>query len=226
MQRPVCMILTRYHQAINSAGISKMNAPIEFESTQRSSMPAQFSSLLRKPRLLPGESQSDYVTVRQMMIDEVVPQTSIEWLWTIDLIELSWDVIRYRSLREKVLEIYREAAVESLLQRVDGLGIPPAAREMAQRHTKRNVEQWRDDPTAAAEIEARLASHGIDAASINIEVFIQARDLFVMFDSLMHSAQNRRIALLREIAARRAIRQPRGNPISVSAFLESAPQRG
>ncbi len=181
-----------------------MNAPIEFESTQRSSMPAQFSSLLRTPRLLPGESQSDYVTVRQMMIDEVVPQTSIEWLWTIDLIELSWDVVRYRSLREKVLEIYREAAVESLLQRVDGLGIPPAAREMAQRHTKRNVEQWRD---------------GIDEASINIEVFIQARDLFVMFDSLMHSAQSRRIALLREIAARRAIsRQAQGTRISVSAF--------
>src|SRR5260370_20278713 len=137
MQRPVCMILTRYHQAINSAGISKMNAPIEFESTQRSSMPAQFSSILRTPRLLPGESQSDYVTVRQMMIDEVVPQTSIEWLWTIDLIELSWDVIRYRSLREKVLEIYREAAVESLLQRVDGLGIPPAARRW--RNDIRNV---------------------------------------------------------------------------------------
>jgi serine/threonine protein kinase HipA of HipAB toxin-antitoxin module len=126
-----------------------------------------------------------------MMIDEVAPQSSIEWLWTIDLIELSWDVVRYRSLRAKVLEVYREAAVESLLQRVDSLGIPPAAQEMAQRRTRRNVEQWREDPTAAAEIEARLKSKGIDAASINIEVFLQARDLFVMFDSMMHSAQRR-----------------------------------
>jgi hypothetical protein len=76
-----------------------------------------------------------------------------------------------------------------------------------------------DDPTAAAEIEARLASHGIDAASVNIEVFVQARDLFVMFDSLMHSAQSRRILLVREIAARRAVsRQARGTRISVSAL--------
>jgi hypothetical protein len=110
-----------------------------------------------------------------------------------------------------MLEVYREAAVESLLHRIDSLGIPPPALDMAQRHTRRNVEQWRDDPTAAAEIESRLKSKGIDAGSINIEVFVQARDLFVMFDSLMHSAQSRRIVLLREIVARRtASRQAPG----------------
>jgi len=194
----------------------KMNAAVE--SVQRCSLPAPIRSLLKPPRLLPGESANDYYTIRQMTIDEVAPQTSIEWLWTIDLVELSWDVVRYRNLRQKVLEKYREAAVESLLQRVDGFGIPPAAREMARQHTRRNVEDWRDDPTAAAEIEVRLKSHGIDATSINIEVFVQARDLFVMFDSLMHSAQSRRIILLREIAARRAFSRPaRGTRISVSA---------
>jgi hypothetical protein len=153
-----------------------------------------------------------------MMIEEAAPQTSIEWLWTIDLIELSWEIVRYRSHRARVLEIHREAAVESLLQRVDSLGIPPTSREMAQRHTRRNMEQRRDDPTAAAEIEAHLESHGIDTASINIEVFVKACDLFGMFDSLMHSAQSRRFVLLREIAARRAFsRQARGTRISVSA---------
>jgi hypothetical protein len=37
------------------------------------------------------------------MIDEVSPQSNIEWLWTIDLIALSWDVLRFRSLRDKCL---------------------------------------------------------------------------------------------------------------------------
>jgi hypothetical protein len=61
------------------------------------------------------------------------------------------------------------------------------------------VEQWRQDPVAAAEIEAQLKLNGIDAASINVEVFVQARDLFVKFGSLMLSAQSRRVTLLREI---------------------------
>jgi hypothetical protein len=181
-----------------------MNAPIEFENAQRCLIPAQIRSLLKPPRLLPGESQTDYAAISQMMIDEIAPHTNIEWLWTIDLIELSWDIFRYRLLREKVLEICREVAVESLLLRVDSLGLPSAVREIAQRHTRRNVEQWRDDPTAAAEIEGRLKSHGIDAASINLEVFVHARDLFVMFDSMIDTAQRRRIILLRELASRRA----------------------
>jgi hypothetical protein len=80
------------------------------------------------------------------------------------------------------------------------------------------VEQWRRDPVAAAEIEAHPKLNRIDAASINVEVFAQARDLFVLFDSLMLSAQGRRVALLREIAARRAaVRQHRGTPFRISA---------
>jgi hypothetical protein len=94
----------------------------------------------------------------------------------------------------------------------------PLAAEMAQRHMRRNVEQWRVDPTAAADIEAHLESHGIDASSNNVEVFVQARDLFLTFDSLMQSAQSHRVALLREISAHRAIsRQARGHRMSISA---------
>jgi hypothetical protein len=33
---------------------------------------------------------------------------------------------------------------------------------------------------------------------------VQAREVFIMFDNLMHSAQNRRIFLLREINGRRS----------------------
>lgn len=57
----------------------------------------------------------------------------------------------------QVLEVYRETAVESLLRRVDSRG---TARKTVQRHTRRNVEQWRRDPVAAAEIEAHLKSNG------------------------------------------------------------------
>jgi hypothetical protein len=34
-------------------------------------------------------------------------------------------------------------------------------------------------------------------------VFVQARELFAMFDQLMQSAQSRRIGLMREISVRR-----------------------
>jgi hypothetical protein len=40
-----------------------MNAPTEFETAKHYSIPARFRSLVRPPRLLPGESQTDSVPI-------------------------------------------------------------------------------------------------------------------------------------------------------------------
>jgi hypothetical protein len=170
-----------------------------------SQMPSEFNAILEPSPALPDEDLKDYEFIKQMMIDDVSPQTNIEWLWTLDLVELSWEIIRYRRLKQKVLEIYREAAIQSLLQRLDGAGMPAEAAGKVYMQTKRNAEEWRINRRAAAEIESRLARHGVDLASITAEVFVQARDVFDMFDGLMQSAQSRRLMLLREINIRRDI---------------------
>ena len=138
-----------------------------------------------------------------MIIQEIVPQSGIEWLWVADLVELSWDIVRYRSLRQKMLEVRRQDAIEAMLQRIDLPGIPHAFKPFAQEQTRLSAEAWRIDPMAAAEIEDRLAMRGIDESSVNAETLIQARELFVLFDTLMQAAQTRRILLLREISRRR-----------------------
>jgi hypothetical protein len=42
--------------------------------------------------LLPGESLHEFEAIRQMIVDDVQPETNIEWLWTPDLVELSWEI--------------------------------------------------------------------------------------------------------------------------------------
>jgi hypothetical protein len=69
--------------------------------------------------------------------------------------------------------------------------------------SRRTAAEWACDSEAAIEIEARLHRNGVDTTDIDAEVFVQARELFLIFDQLMQSAQNRRIALLREIGIRR-----------------------
>ena len=170
-----------------------------------SQMPSELNAFLEPSPVLPDEDLKDYEFIKQMMIDDVGPQTNMEWLWTLDLVELSWEIIRYRRLKQKVLEIYREAAIQSILQRLDGAGMPTEAAGKVHMETKRNAAQWRGDRAAADEIEARLARHGVDLTSITAEVFVQARDVFDMFDSLMQTAQSRRLLLLREINTRRDI---------------------
>ena len=187
--------------------------PLQSAEVVQATVPSLFQRLLQPTLLFPGENRSDYDSLRDMVIAEIEPQSGIEWLWAADLIELSWDILRYRTLRQKMLEVRRKDAIEAMLRRIDLAGIPHAFLPAAVDRTKQNAEQWRSDPSAGAEIERRLIDQGIDEGSLNAEVLIQAGELFSMFDNLIQSAQTRRILLLREINRRRIALEIEGSSL-------------
>jgi hypothetical protein len=162
--------------------------------------------------LLPDESLRDFEFMLNSIVREVRPESFIEWLWTFDLVELSWEILRYRRFKMRLLHTHRATAIESLLLLLDGEGLPDEAAPMLRVHARKARADWRNDPKVAAEIEARLARSGFDQSDISTEAFVQARELFLMLDQLMHSAQNRRKSLLREIVTRRGVRTPNGVP--------------
>jgi hypothetical protein len=165
--------------------------------------PDEFRHFAEPSLLLPGENHRDYEVLRQLIVDDIQPQTNIEWLWTLDLIELSWEIMRYRRLKKSILDVHRATAIEAILRRLDGEGMPAEAMPMVDLHARRTASEWRDDRDAASETEARLRRSKFDNIQINAEVFVQARASFEMFDRLTQLAQARRIRLLREISLRR-----------------------
>ena len=175
----------------------------EEEEASAVAIPADLHVFSELSCLLPGENRRDFEAIRQMMVNDIRPKTNFEWLWVLDLVELSWEILRYRCLKQRVIAASREIAIESILRRLDGAGMPAGASRKVRLQSKQNAAQWREDPYAAAEIEERLAQYGFDAAAINAEVFLQAREQFAMFDHMLHAAQHRRIVLLREISIRR-----------------------
>lgn len=165
--------------------------------------PAGLKPFAEPSLLLPGEEPRDYEVFQQMIVDDIQPQTNIEWLWTLDLVELSWEIVRYRRLKKSILNAYRAHAIEAILRRLDGQGMPAEVMPTVDLHARRTAAEWRDDRNAASETEDRLRRSNFDDLDINAEVFVQARASFEMFDRLAQSAQSRRIALLREIGLRR-----------------------
>ena len=140
--------------------------------------PAELIPFSEPSFLLPGESRRDFEAIRQMMIDDIQPRTNIEWLWTLDLVELSWEILGYRDLKKRILDAHRIAAIEAILQRLAGEGMPAEAMPMVWTRARRTDAEWRGDRPATIEIEARLERGGFDAIDINAEVFVQARELF------------------------------------------------
>ena len=83
------------------------------------------------------------------MIDDIQPETNLEWLWIFDLVELSWEILRYRRLKQKILQASRVNAIGSILQRLDGAGMPDHALQNMRLQTMRNAAAWSDEPNAA-----------------------------------------------------------------------------
>jgi hypothetical protein len=139
------------------------------------------------------------IALQAAVFRDIAPQSAIEWLLAIDIAELSWEMQRYRMLRHKLLKIYRHKAIEASLRRIDVAGTAPELQGEAEFYTFRNALDWQFDPTAAHDIEARLASYGFDQNVINMEVYVQAREVFSLFESLLNGAQLRRVVLLKEL---------------------------
>ena len=186
-----------------------MNGPCQTTNQlTATALPVEFEVLAPPPLLLPGESLAHYQALRQAIFADLAPRSAIEWLLAIDVAELSWEIQRYRRLRHKLLETYRQKAIEAALRRIDMIGIAPEFEDEAEYYVLQNALSWRINPMAATEIDARLASYGFDQHAITTEVYVQARELFVLFEGLLNAAQTKRMLLLREIRNHRLASGP------------------
>jgi hypothetical protein len=176
-----------------------MNATFKPDIAIAYVLPDNLEELAPPPSLLPGESLERYQFMRRAIFSDIAPASAMEWLIAIDVVELSWEIERYRLLRHKILERFREQAIEDSLRRIDMVEIPPERQEVANLYIRQNASNWRTDPDAACEIEARLTAHGIDQMTINAETYVQAQEILILFQALLDAAQTRRVSLLREI---------------------------
>jgi hypothetical protein len=109
------------------------------------------------------------------------------------------EILRYRRLRERILQAQGN--------RIDYPKIGWSWIAAANQKYRPSL-QWPQSNGGMTrkrhrKIDARLQRNGFDLATINAEVFLQAREAFAWFDTMLHAAQSRRIPLLHEIAVRR-----------------------
>lgn len=200
-----------------------MNAPIDWLQPQTlAALPPQFQALFPSPQLLPGENIDRYHALQASIFHEINPRSAIEWLLAIDIAELSWEMQRYRMLRHRLFSVYRRKAIEVTLRRIDVAGLPPDSQGAAETYTFKNALDWQLDPSAAVEIEARLQSYGFDQHDLNMEVYVQTKEILSLFEALLNGAQLRRLLLLKEI---NNLRRQSIIPLNYGPCANHAPKR-
>lgn len=81
------------------------------------------------------------------------------------------------------------------------VSIKPAAAHPDGIDNHANVAQLVD---VARPAWGRVSSYGIDQCAINVEVYAQAREMLLLFESLQNAAQAKRLLLLKEIKGHQA----------------------
>lgn len=184
-----------------------MNADLDRLQTHTvTALPTEIEAMRPPPQLLPGESIDHYHGLQAAVLRDINPRSAIEWLLAFDIAELSWEMLRYRILRHRLLSTYRQKAIETMLRRVDVAGIAPDLQDLAQIYTVKNALDWQLDRSAALDIEARLKAQGYDEHAISMEVYVQARETLSLFEALLNGAQLRRLLLLKELSNLRRTR--------------------
>ena len=63
-------------------------------------------SFLGAPPLIPGEAARDYEQLLTAVINVIKPVDFLETMWTRDIVDLQWDIIRFRRIKADVITYY------------------------------------------------------------------------------------------------------------------------
>ena len=183
--------------------------------------------VLATPRLLPGEKEDDYLRLFEMMATEILPDPDIEWLWTIDITWLWFEIQRYRRWKNAIIMTRRADALEDALSKTNPLALQVGGmNSMIRAESRLESQQLRLNPSDQ-DLNARLHGHGYDLDAINATAFVHAAASLTLVDKFLTSARQQATAILREVKSHRGILQACWRCCSPSFFCrKKQPGRG
>jgi hypothetical protein len=125
----------------------------------------------------------------------VAPEDVIEELWVRDLVDLTWETMRLRRRKAKLMDAARPEGLALMLKNLTDW---PAtlAHEMAAAYARGEVK-------AKKMVDSFLENAQIDPGMIEAQTLVARLDAFATIDRLLAQSEARRNAVLREIDRRR-----------------------
>lgn len=142
---------------------------------------------------LKTESNKVYWDFLNEVVRCIKPEDMIEWLWVKDVVDLSWEILRFRKLKITLIEIEREDTNATI--------------EWERGHPDAPYYEWPDftsRPRTAEEIEFRKNRRLHDTETDSAKLLWEHIDQYEHIERLVTSVELRRDRILREIELRRA----------------------
>jgi hypothetical protein len=165
----------------------------DFDKTSEA---AESRVLFGPPALLPGESLAEYWRLYSLLQADLAPADVIEKIWLRDLVDLQWEVRRWRRLNNELLSSSRYDGLDKILRSLFYKYADGAPMEL-KRHLMRR------DPTAIAEISTQHDLAGLTEDAILAQTLAVQLDVVDRIDRMTLQAERRRDLAIQQIERRR-----------------------
>ena len=144
--------------------------------------------------LTEGEDARQYDEIQTRFSATIKPKDFLEEMWTRDVVDLIWDILRMRRIKAGLLTSVMSEGMDKILKQLLDW---EEAHELSEAWSAR-------DPEAIKSVDALLAARGLTMELAAARGFEARIDTFEQIDRMAMAAEARRNSALRELERHRA----------------------
>lgn len=174
-------------------------------------------SLLGRASLLASESAEAYDDLTAQCAAAVDPQDMVEWLMVRDYVDLSWEILRLRRMKQHIITVASPDAVSYIA------GELADTRERSEASAAA-VQAWIKGGAAQQALRRDLARRDVSQDTIETHAFLRELNSIGSIERILAEKERMRRAVLRDLEIYRAGSLWKGRPI-VGKEIETAVDR-
>jgi hypothetical protein len=193
------------------------------------------NSIFGPAPILEGENEQAYGELLAQVSNAVNPSDMIERIWVRDIVDLTWDILRWRRVKTRflaqaALNLLTEKLTYALREQVDYDESNAQEMDFYTSSTAGKLsEKWSaSDSAATKKVEKLLRTQNLTIDDVVAEALMDQIDGIERVDHLTTVAEGRRIAVLREIDRHRVAfsQELRGAVREIDAEYERVEPKG
>ena len=158
-------------------------------------------AVLFDPPLVGNEKREDFDRFFSAITAAVKPADAIAWLYTWDVVYLSWEIRRERTVKADIIKSAQMDFVSELLGSNNLVQSTRTglSKKLPRLQPKGEARQWFKNPKSQPEAAKILADNGYECSDILAEAYILGADNIDAIDRRIASYEIRRMAVMRAV---------------------------
>jgi hypothetical protein len=163
--------------------------------------PSELADLFADPPLVGNEKREDFDRFFSAINAAVKPVDAIAWLYTWDVVYLSWEIRRERTVKADIIKSAQMDFVSELLGSNNLVQSTRTglSKKLPRLQPKGEARQWFKNPKSQPEAAKILADNGYECSDILAEAYILGADNIDAIDRRIASYEIRRMAVMRAV---------------------------